>query len=537
MKFRYLKSIVSAALFLSLTAGMTSCINDLDISPIDPQVTSTFDQETYFTKLYASLGLTGQKLNDDPDIAVKDEGQSCFYRALFTNNEYGTDEMIWTWQENAGIPELTYMRWNSSHQQTEILYNRLAYNITLCNFFLDQIAGKDDEVSVRQRAEARFLRSLFYYYLMDSFGKAPFTEHFSKENPPQKMAPELFTYIESELQNIESDMSDPANTPFGRASKAACWLLRARLYLNAEVYTGEQRWNDAITYAGKVIDPANGYKLCNSYEQLFMADNDENADAMKEIILSIRQDGVQAKSYGGSYFLIAATQKNDMPNRGTNDPWECIRARKALVDKFFADSKDIPFTEYDESNRWKNVRDVQAAAKDERALFYTSKRKAELESVGKFTDGLSFVKWTNLRSDGHPAHDPKVPDTDIPFFRLAEAYLIRAEAYLRAGGANAQQNAWLDIKAIRDRAKATGIPAANNLTLDYILDERARELYMEGFRRTDLIRYGYFTSSTYLWDWKGGAFLGTGVSPIYNLYPIPKTETNTNPNMIQNPGY
>ena len=148
MKFKYIKSIVSAALFLSLTTGTTSCINDLDISPIDPQMTATFDQDMYFTKLYASLGLTGQKLSEDPDIAVKDEGQSCFYRALFTNNEYGTDEMIWTWQENAGIPELTYMRWNSSHQQTEILYNRLAYNITLCNFFLDQIAGKEDATSV-----------------------------------------------------------------------------------------------------------------------------------------------------------------------------------------------------------------------------------------------------------------------------------------------------------------------------------------------------------------------------------------------------
>ena len=228
MKFKYIKSIVSAALFLSLTTGMTSCINDLDISPIDPQMTATFDQDMYFTKLYASLGLTGQKLSEDPDIAVKDEGQSCFYRALFTNNEYGTDEMIWTWQENAGIPELTYMRWNSSHQQTEILYNRLAYNITLCNFFLDQIAGKEDATSVQQRAEARFLRSLFYYYLMDTFGKAPFTEHFSKENPPQKTASELFAYIESELESIENDMSEPRQAPFGRADKAACWLLRAR---------------------------------------------------------------------------------------------------------------------------------------------------------------------------------------------------------------------------------------------------------------------------------------------------------------------
>ena len=106
---------------------------------------------------------------------------------------------------------------NSSHQQTEILYNRLAYNITLCNFFLDQIAGKEDATSVQQRAEARFLRSLFYYYLMDTFGKAPFTEHFSKENPPQKTASELFAYIESELESIENDLSEPRQAPFGRA--------------------------------------------------------------------------------------------------------------------------------------------------------------------------------------------------------------------------------------------------------------------------------------------------------------------------------
>lgn len=536
MKIRYIKSIAAAALCLGLTIGTASCIDDLDISPIDPQRTSTFDQEMYFAKLYASLGLTGQKLKEDPDIAVKDEGQSCFYRALFTNNEYGTDEMIWTWQENVGIPELSFMRWNSSHQQTEILYNRLAYNVTLCNFFLDHIAGKEDAVSVRQRAEARFLRAMFYYYQMDVFGKAPFTEHFSSANPEQKTAPELFTYIESELEAIEPDMAEPRQAPFGRADKAACWVLRARLYLNAEVYTGQPRWEDAIMYAGKVLDPANGYKLCSNYEHLFMADNDENPDAVQEIIFPIRQDGIKSQSYGGSFFLIAALQKGDMPTRGIVESWECIRSRKALVNKFFTNDDDIPYTEYAD-NKWQNVRDIQLAAKDDRALFYSTGRKAELESVGKFTDGLSIMKWTNLRSDGQPAHDPTVPDTDIPFFRLAELYLIRAEAYLRAGGDNAQQNAWLDIKALRDRANAVDMPAASNLTLDYILDERARELYLEGFRRTDLIRYGYFTSSTYLWDWKGGSFEGNGVRSVYNLYPIPYTETQTNRNMLQNPGY
>lgn len=130
-----------------------------------------------------------------------------------------------------------------------------------------------------------------------------------------------------------------------------------------------------------------------------MMDNDENPDTKKGIILSIRQDGIQAKSYGGSHFLIVVAQKSDIPNHGTNDPWEYIRTHKALVDKFFVSSEDIPFIEYTD-DEWQNVRDMQAVTENERALLYTTGRKAELENVGKLTNGLSFMKWDNLRSDG-----------------------------------------------------------------------------------------------------------------------------------------
>lgn len=191
MKFRYLKSLIPAALSLSLTFGMVSCVGDLDISPIDPQVSGNFSQDEVFTKLYASLVLTGQQgPSDKPDIASDDEGNTAFYRVMFTVNEYATDEMIWTWMD-AGIPELIFMRWNSSHGTIEMLYNRLAYNITLCNFFLDQVEGQTDETTVRQRAEARFLRALYYYYYMDLFGKAPFKEHFSEELPVEKNRADL----------------------------------------------------------------------------------------------------------------------------------------------------------------------------------------------------------------------------------------------------------------------------------------------------------------------------------------------------------
>lgn len=527
MKYRYLKSLIPAVLSLLLTVGAVSCVNDLDISPVDPQVTPTFSQNEVFSKLYAMMSLTGQEgVSGKPDISSTDEGTTSFYRLTFTANEFPTDELIWTWQD-AGIPELNFMRWNSSHGQTEMMYNRLTYNITLCNYFLDETVDKTDTESVRQRAEARFIRALHYYYLMDFFGKAPFTEHVSNELPQEKSAAELFTFIENELKDVESALAEPRTAPFGRVDKVAAWLLRARIYLNAEVYTQTVHWEDAITYSTKVI--GSGYGLCSNYEALFMADNDENADAMQEMIFPLRQDGLKTKTYGGSFFLVATTRISGMPDWGASDAWSCIRARKSLVEKFFPETDKVPLTE--------SVADVIKAAKDDRALFYSGagggKRQVELETVNKFTDGLSVVKWTNLRSDGQATqHDVKVPDTDIPLFRLAEAYLIRAEAILRSNGSEA--DALKDIQILRDRAHASKL---DDVDLDIVLDERARELYFEGFRRTDLIRYGYFTTSNYLWDWKGGVAQGSAVGSIYNLYPVPAADINANKNMHQNPGY
>lgn len=529
MKFRYLKSLLPVALSVSMMFGISSCINDLNISPINPQVSGTFSQDEVFTKLYASLSLTGQEgPAGKPDIESDDEGKSAFYRSLFTANEFGTDEMIWTWMD-PGIPEMIFLRWNSSHGMLEMLYNRIGYNITLCNFFLDQTEGKTDESSVKQRAEARFLRAYLYYNFMDLFGKAPFKEHFNNDLPVEKSRSEIFAYIEDELKNIENDMYAPLAAPYGRADQVANWLLRARMYLNAEVYTGTARWADAAEYAGKVI--GSGYELSGNYENLFRSDNGDNADTKKEIIFPLCQDGIKTRSYGGSFFLVASTRISGMPAWGTSEAWSCIRSRKALVGKFFDKPEEAPLTE--------KVSEVVAAAKDDRALFYSGegggKRQVTLETVTKFTDGFSVVKWTALNSNGENGQDASVPDTDIPLFRLAEAYLIRAEANLRLGTV-AKSVVLADVNELRNRAHATPAKEAD-ITLDYILDERARELHFEGHRRTDLIRYNYFTSNKYLWDWKGGTIDGTSVSSIYNIYPIPDSDINSNENMHQNMGY
>lgn len=549
MKTKYIKQLFSAALIAVLSSGVTSCINDLDISPIDPQTGGSFDQQGVFVKGYAMLGVTGQKgIDGSPDLDGQDEGESGFYRTTFNCNELPTDECLWAWQENQDIPQLTSISWSPSSQRTEWVYVRLGYDITQYNFFLDQTESMTDAETLRQRAEIRFLRALHYWYFLDLFGKAPFKEHFNNDLPVEKKGTELYTYIQNELNEIEGDMYEPRQAPFGRADKAANWLLRARLYLNAGVYTGQTDYAKAEEYASKVIGSA--YKLCTNYSELFMADNDENENAMQEIILPIRQDGVKTRNYGGSTYLVCGTRVAGMPRMGTANGWSCIFARAAMVQKFFSNLDDVPMLRADveipkgldtdeqiddfDAEHGIRTEDMIKAAGDDRALLYSGvgggRRKIHTDAISGFTDGLSIVKWQNYRSDGKPVSHATYPDTDIPLFRLAEAYLTRAEAIFRQGG-----DATGDINELRKRANCTR--KVQTVTEQELIDEWAREFYLEGRRRSDLVRFGMFTTNKYLWDWKGGAMNGTSVASYYNKYPIPVSDINNNRNMSQNEGY
>lgn len=550
MKIKTIKQLFSAALIASLSLGVTSCINDLNISPIDPQADGSFDQQGVFVKGYAMLGLTGQKgIAGSADLDGQDEGESGFYRTTFNCNELPTDECLWAWQDNQDIPQFTNISWNSSSQRTEWVYVRLGYNITQYNFFLDQTEGKTDEETLRQRAEIRFLRALHYWYFLDLFGKAPFKEHFNNELPVEKKGAELYAYIQNELNDIEGNMYEPRQAPFGRADKAANWLLRARLYLNAGVYTGQTDYAKAEEYAGKVID--SGYELCDNYAELFMADNDENPNAMQEIILPIRQDGVKTRNYGGSVYLICATRIAGMPRMGTTNGWSCIFARAAMVQKFFPDLTKVPVLPDDveipnegldtdaqidafDAQYGLRTEDIIQAAGDDRAMLYSGvgggRRKLQTDAITGFTNGLSIVKWQNYRSDGKPVNHTEYPDTDIPLFRLAEAYLTRAEALFRQ-----DKDATADINKLRSRANCTRM--VETVTEQELIDEWSREFYMEGRRRSDLVRFDMFTTNKYVWDWKGGTMNGAPVASHYNVFPVPVSDLNNNPNMSQNPNY
>lgn len=517
MKFYRLKHLVPAVAF-ALAMGTSSCIGDLNVDPtIDKSTSVEFNRDPIFAKIYANMALTG---NIGPagngDIDGIDEGTSDFFRQLWNMNELPTDEAVCCWGD-AGVPEYNFAQWDASHGMMTAMYYRLYFGITMANYFLENTV--DDATATDLRAEARFLRALYYYYAMDFYGNIPLIVNVSTEQAEQSDRKTIYEFIEKELLECVDDMKEPRTNTYGRADKAAAWLLLARLYLNAEVYTGTPQWGLAVTYAEKVLE--SGYTLCKPYKNLFMGDNNTNG-AQNEIILPILQDGIDTQNYGCGTFLIAATHKTDMNNAGTSENWAGNRARKQMMTMFFPNN-DAPNVDENEMVR---------QAKDDRALFYGKDRELEVEDISNFTHGYSCAKFTNKYSTGATPKDAKFVDMDVPFMRVAEAYLILAEAKTRLELPN-EAKPYIDD--LRDRANATKQPT---YSLNDICDEWCREFAFEGRRRIDLIRFGKFGGNTdYVWDWKGGTKEGTNFDAYRNLYPIPTKERVANPNLEQNFGY
>ena len=625
-----MKNIFKSLIYIVSLSIVVSCHDDLNQSPIDPD---SFTEENVFAsvneakgalaKLYASLALTGQNgPAGSPDIADIDEGFSQFSRMLFNLNEITTDHAVVGWGD-PGLPDLHGMYWSSSNDFTEAMYYRLAQAVSFSNSFIknaSELTG--DEVNVFI-AEARFLRAYAYYNLLDLYGNVPLTTEISTELPTQSNRTELFNFIESELMAIESVLL--SSNEYGRVDNVAAHALLSRLFLNAEVWTGQDRYADCITYSQNVIN--SGYSLntndANSngtaYDELFMADNDVNG-AQNEFIFTLNFDGMQSQTYGGTTFLVHAAIGGSMnPGEfGVNGGWGGLRTTKNLVNQFAVDldilntslgslsdwglvgsatpngwnGPDVEmyqtgpqeFSIYAElvsgelkfrfNEDWGNnfgdngndgtlesggsnipitagtyfiVMDLSTGtysispfSSDKRGMFYSNGQNLEIESIPPFEDGYAVTKWTNIDSNGNQGSDSSgnFVDTDIPLIRLAEIYLNYAEATLRGGGGDTNTAVSL-VNEIRERGfgGSSGTISSGDLTLDFILDERSRELYWEGLRRTDLVRYNRFTNSSYLWPFKGNEATGVGVDDYRNLYPLPANVVAVNSNLTQNEGY
>ena len=535
MNFKVFKNMLPAAALL-LSLGMSSCVGDLDVDPIDPSTRMNVDAASVYNKCFANMGVAGNGgANGDCDIDGLDGGTTGFVRQLWNANELTTDEAICGWGDE-GIPAFDYNQWGASHPMLKGFYYRLYFGVSACNQYLAEFADYDAQMT----AEIRFLRALYYYYLMDGWGNVPFTETvLLTENAKQISRADLFKWIEQELTVAESGMAEPAvkrstDAGYGRPDKAAAWMLFARLYLNAEVYTGEAQWQKAADYAKKVMDSP--YSIFNAgndewsaYRMLFMGDNGENG-ASVEAILPILQDGKTTTSWGTTLFLTASTFKEDMTikgdaTNGTTEKWAGNRARPELVAKFFPNN-NAPLGTTDE---------LVAAARDDRALLWGKDRTLSVDKVGEFTSGFSVSKFINLYSDGGNSHSSQFTDADFFLMRTAEANLTYAEATARLNGGSTTPEGASAINELRTRAHAVG---HDTYTLNQILDEWSREFYFEGRRRVDLIRFGYYGGDNdYSWQWKGGSKENGKFSADMNIFAIPETDLNANSNLKQNPGY
>ena len=491
---------------LAVVLLLASCHKDLDRFPPN-DVTSAqlyVDEAGYkqvLAKVYGSMALTG---NQGPagsgDVAGIDEGTSDFLRLYWKAQELSTDEAVVAWND-ADIWDFHNMNWGANNSFLTGLYSRCFYVITLTNEFIREsspekladrgITGPAADNIKTMRAEARFVRAYQYWVLMDLFGNVGFTNEETPigaaVQPEQILRADLFKYIETELNDIEAELPAPRSNQYGRADKAAVWSLLARMYLNAQVYTGTPKWSEAISNAKKVID--GGYALISNYRNLLLADNNTSNT---EAIWTLNYDGLQTQNYGGTTFLVNASVGGDMDQTVSGlSKWGGIRATKNLP---------LLFPDF-------------TGTLDKRAQFF--QQNLEIEKISEFKDGYAVTKYRNRTRSGGFGSDPgkTFSDIDFPVFRLAEMHLIYAEGVLRGGTGGDRVTALSLINKLRERAYGNtgGNISDVSMNLDFILNERARELYWEAFRRTDLVRYDRFTDGSYLWPWKGGVKNGAGV--------------------------
>ncbi len=720
---RFLNNLL---LLAGLAFVMTSCFGDLDVEPIDPDEQTAnvvyADPGSYrqvMAKLYAGLAVSGQEgPAGQPDIQDIDEGFSTYLRQYWKAQELTTDEAVIAWNDG-NIHDYEDMDWDDNNEFVRAMYDRLYFQIALCNEFLRE--STDDKLNSRgqtniqaevsaYRAEARFLRALSYWHALDMFRNVPFVVEEDGVGfflPEQSTARVLFEWLENEIKDIEPAMLDAGTNEYGRADKAALWMLATKLYLNAEVYIGENRASEALGFATQVINA--GYELEPEYAHLFLADNDLSS----EIIFPVLFDGNNTRTWGGMTFLMHAAIGGDMQAAefGMDGGWGGTRTTSAFVSKFpevggtivdaVFDNGDYPllnvpgaYQGWDPANNntaltsinsddnyegyvyiaeagalkfaqgsWDtnwgdddgdgilepggsditlepginriedNLKDLTYAItetnwgligdatpggwdtdtdmtynpdenawelsvdlvgglnikfranddwainlgddatdalleynganitipgngnytvklylgkqdytysivsnnSDTRKMFFTDGQELDIVDVSQFNQGYAITKWKNKDRAGNDGKDLTFPDTDFPMFRLADAYLMYAEAHLRGGGGDIG-TAVQYVNTVRNRAGASEI-ASSDLTLDFLLDERARELYWECHRRTDLVRFGQFTDGTYHWPLKGNTLEGTAVAGFRDIFPIPASDLSANPRLSQNTGY
>ncbi|MFB6278933.1 MAG: RagB/SusD family nutrient uptake outer membrane protein [Salinibacter sp.] len=552
-----LRTLLPVFLTLVLLGGTVGGCTDLSVSPkssvsSDNAFNDSQTIRAFLAKLYGGLSVTGQQgPAGNPDLVQIDEGFSQYIRLWWQMQELPTDEAAIAW-DDGNIQELNTSTWSDQNGFLSAMYGRIFFQVAQVNEFLRQSTTEQlDKKGIRQdirpkikqwRAEARFLRALSYWHAIDLFGAVPLvTEEDPLGTGGGESAPEmstkdsLFTFVENELLAItnsegQENLPPAGMAEYGRADKAAAWMVLAKLYQNAPVYLGDDRSYDAserrsasvLKYTGNVIEAygASEGALESDYHNLFLADN----HTAKGIIFAVPQDGERSQNYGNTTFLVNASSSGDLASTvGVPDGgWAGVRTTAEIDSIYQLNSGD---------NRpmYENIGGSR---------FYQTGHTRAMTDLKSFTSGYAAPKYQNITSDGERGSSGLFPDTDYPMFRLADAYLMYAEAAVRSG----QQGAYDPVELVNLLRRRAGLSDITSSELDreFLLNARMRELFWEATRRMDLIRFGEFTGGTYNWSWKGDASQGTSTPGHVRLYPLPASEIQSNPNLTQddqNPGY
>ena len=538
-----MKKIKIIYLFTALIL-LNSCTNDLDVIAEDNKILTEdilfSTPEGYKQALagvYGNLSLTGTGDAGSSFLEGIDAGTSQFGRCMWYLQNLSTDEVVWTYENDEGVAEIQRNTWTAGNPILLGMFSRTMAEVAFANDFLRQstpeklssrgITNATDVANINiYRNEVRVLRAFAYYNMMDLFGKAPM---ISENDPidfkgPQYNRSQLFTFIESELNAAIPGLKAARTNEYGRLDKAVAQMILAKMYLNAEVYIGTPKYNECLTQCTNII--GGGYTLNTNYLHNFTADNHTSS----EMIFTLQSDGVKTQNYGATTVMIngqVGSVEGNGSEFGVGGWGGALRLRKQFVQKF----------------------DGGSFSGDVRKTYTTNSggRPIDIATITNAGQGYILHKYSNKTSGGIAGPSSTFVDTDFPLFRLADVYLMYAEAQMRKDGAtnintttNANSQSLGYINALRVRANNGSTSAnvsASDVNLSFILDERARELHWEGHRRQDLIRFAKYTGGAYNWAWKGNIANGTSLSAHMNVFPIPSNSIIANPNLTQNTGY
>lgn len=537
-------------IYIIASVLLASCVNDLDTLPLNK--TEPVSEYVYGKDENAYLSGLGRLYfqfvtNDLTDLQQMDGGASEIIRAFWSVQETTTDEAKCSWENDAWVRALNTNTWSETQNDAVYaVYVRTLQGIALVNEYLRQTAPERLEargVSADMarkidsfRDEARFIRAYLYWMAIDCFGSVPFTTEKSPFGgayfPQQASRADIFDFCVNELTYLMSDESDMPlpRSNYPRADKGSAAGLLARMYLNSKVYTGVERWAEAKAVCEGIFGM--GYTLCPDYAALFRGDNGENLQARGEMLWAVDYNAEKTQSYGGSSYILSATLAStditdeSRPN-GQRNGWAGLRVPYEFVSRYFdVSGQDYLTGAYDVADKRGEV-------------FYIKGRQESMENaLYSFMNGWSCLKFNNIPfGQTNESYLPQsalksFADVDFPMIRLGEIYLIYAEACMHLGAEG------MALPKLRELSSRAGVEPPQQISQEFLVAERARELMWEAHRRTDLIRYGLFHTDAYRWPYKGGdSYAGQSFPEYKCIFPIPPTEMATNDKLVQNPGY